>query len=347
MSTRLRFYHLLPYQWINHFGTERKAFRVLASVGSKQQTEIRMLPDIAHRRRVCVTLLAGVFLFAISGQLLMAQGVGELTGTVTDPTGAPLAFAMVTAMSMETGQMLPAAAGADGIYKFSLPPGNYRMTFESAGYKPVEFPAAKVIVPWTVVKNCVLEADAQTPSNTTVESAQKPAPSPSTNPQEPSLEDLGITPAQAKGNAQAQALLDKRTHMLKIHQRLGLITIEPFAATLISSAFAGGKQTSTTTRDLHAALGTATVGLYCATAYFAIRAPKIPGTKTRGPIRLHKTLAWIHGPGMVLTPILGEMAFAQKNSGEKVHGIASLHGPVAIVTGVAFGLAVASVSFKF
>jgi hypothetical protein len=126
-----------------------------------------------------------------------------------------------------------------------------------------------------------------------------------------------------------------------------LITIEPFAATLISSAFAGGRQTSSTTRDLHAVLGTATVGLYCATAYFAIRAPKIPGTKTRGPIRLHKTLAWIHGPGMVLTPILGEMAFAQKDRGEKVHGIASLHGPVAIVTGAAFGLAVASVSFKF
>jgi len=91
----------------------------------------------------------------------------------------------------------------------------------------------------------------------------------------------------------------------------------------------------------------ATVGLYCATAYFAIRAHKIAGTKTRGPIRLHKTLGWIHGPGMVLTPILGEMAFAQKDRGEKVHGIASLHGPVAIVTGAAFGLAVASVSFKF
>jgi len=62
------------------------------------------------------------------------------------------------------------------------------------------------------------------------------------------------------------------------------------------------------------------VGLYCATAYFAIRAPKIAGTKTRGPIRLHKTLAWIHGPGMILTPILGEMAFAQKNSGETSMG---------------------------
>jgi len=50
---------------------------------------------------------------------------------------------------------------------------------------------------------------------------------------------------------------------------------------------------------------------------------------------------------MVLTPVLGVMAFNQKNAGEKVHGIASAHGPVAIVTAAAFGLAVASVSFRF
>lgn len=29
---------------------------------------------------------------------------------------------------------------------------------------------------------------------------------------------------------------------------------------------------------------------------------------------------------MILTPILGEMAFAEKNRGERVHGIASAHG---------------------
>ena len=306
-----------------------------------------MLPDILYPNRVCVTVLSGFFLFLISTPSLTAQGTGELMGTVTDRTGSPLAFANVTTTSVDTGRMLPAATGADGTYRFKLPPGNYRLSFEYPGYKVVEFSAATIRGPWRVVRNCTLEADAETQGDTAADPAQKPPPSPSNNPQEPSLEDLGITPAQAKGNTQAQALLDKRTHMLKIHQRLGLITIEPLAATLISSAFAGGKQTSSTTRDLHAALGTATVGLYCATAYFAIRAPKIPGTKARGPIRLHKTLAWIHGPGMVLTPILGEMAFAQKDRGEKVHGIASLHGPVAIVTGAAFGLAVASVSFKF
>ena len=193
-----------------------------------------------------------------------------------------------------------------------------------------------------------LERDTQAQTDSVAEVTQQSPPSPSShNPQEPSLQDLGITPAQAKGSAQEQARLDRRSHMLKVHQRLGLITIAPFGATLVTSAFAGGRQTSSATRDLHAALGSATVAMYFTTAYFAIRAPKIAGTKTRGPIRLHKTLAWIHGPGMVLTPILGEMAFAQKSRGERIHGIASAHGPVAIITAGAFGLAVASVSAKF
>jgi hypothetical protein len=306
-----------------------------------------MLPDIPSPPRDWVIVFTVVFLLLISAPALIAQGTGVLTGTVTDSEGIPVAFATVITTRMDTGRVLPAATGTNGIYRFSLPPGDYRLTFASPGYKMVEIPGAAITGPWTVVRNCELEADAQTQSNPTPEPAQKPAPNPSQNSTEPSLEDLGITPAQAKGNAQAQALLDKRSHMLKMHQRMGLITIGPFAATLISSAFAGGRQTSSTTRDLHAALGATTVGLYFATAYFAIRAPRIPGTKTRGPIRLHKAMAWVHGPGMVLTPILGEMAFAQKSRGEKIHGLASLHGPVAIVTGAAFGLAVASVSIKF
>jgi hypothetical protein len=135
--------------------------------------------------------------------------------------------------------------------------------------------------------------------------------------------------------------------MLKIHQRLGLITAIPLIATVVTSAGAGGKSTSSTDRTVHMVLGAVSSDLYFTSAYFAIRAPRVPGTKTRGPIRVHKTLAWIHGPGMVLTPILGAMAYSQKSHGEKVHGIASAHGPVAIVTAGAFGAALLSVSLKF
>jgi len=170
---------------------------------------------------------------------------------------------------------------------------------------------------------------------------------PATNPAPPSLGDLGFPPVQTQGNAQEQARLDRRSHMLKIHQRLGLITTAPLIATVLSGGFAGGRSTSSSNRDLHAALGSLTAGLYFTTAYFSVFAPKIPGAHTRGPIRLHKALALIHGPGMILTPVLGAMAFEQKNRGEKVHGIANAHGAVAIVTAGAYGLAIVSVSVKF
>jgi hypothetical protein len=170
---------------------------------------------------------------------------------------------------------------------------------------------------------------------------------PAGNPAPPSLGDLGFGTEQTQGSAQEQALLDKRSHMLKIHQRLGLITTVPLVATIFSGGLAGGRSTGSGGRDLHAGLGVLTAALYMTTAYYAIYAPKLPDTKTRGPIRLHKALAWIHGTGMILTPILGAIAFDQKNRGEKIHGIASAHGAVGAVTAAAYGLAILSVSLKF
>ena len=110
---------------------------------------------------------------------------------------------------------------------------------------------------------------------------------------------------------------------------------------------AGGRSEGTASRHLHVALGALTGELYGITAYYAIRAPRIPGTETKGPIKVHKILPWIHGPGMIAAPILGAMAFSQKNNGEKVHGVASAHGPVAVVTAWAFGAALLAVSVKF
>lgn len=195
----------------------------------------------------------------------------------------------------------------------------------------------------------LLAVNADPPAAPAEEQASPPAQAqpPPAGTQGPSLQDLGFTAQQTQGSTADQATLDKRSRMLKIHQRLGLITTVPLVATLFSSGGAGGRSTSSSARDLHAGLGLLTAGLYLTTAYFAVYAPKVPGTQTRGPIRLHKALAWIHGTGMILTPILGALAFDEKNRGEKVHGIASIHGPVAAVTATAYGLAILSVSVKF
>lgn len=181
-------------------------------------------------------------------------------------------------------------------------------------------------------------------------SPSTPANSPQSPPSSgapPSLGDLGLTPDQVQGNAQAQALLDRRTHMLKVHQRLGLLTTIPLAAAIFSSAGAPCKINcgNTAGADFHAALGSVAVGMYGATAYYAIAAPRIPGTKKKGAILWHEGLAWIHGPGFVLTPILGAMALNQQNNGQKVHGIASAHSAVAITTAAAYGASIVAVSW--
>jgi carboxypeptidase family protein len=289
-----------------------------------------------------------IFLLVQVTPFLMAQtATGVVTGTVGDESGKAVANAAVTATNIDTGQKQTVNTGPDGTYKLDLPPGNYRLTFEAAGFKTFEISAATVGGTEPEVFDGKLELGERVHGSQAPTQQENLPNAPSSSTTAPSLSDLGLSPQQTQGNAHEQALLDKRTHMLKIHQRMGLITTGPLIATVIASFGAGGNSTSTASRDLHVALGSLTGDLYGITAYYAIRAPRVPGTKKRGPIKFHEAMAWIHGPGMILTPILGAIAFDQKSNGEKVHGIASAHGPVAIVTAGAFGAALLSVSVKF
>jgi hypothetical protein len=292
-----------------------------------------------------------VLIFVLTANPLRAQDTqSALSGTVTDSSGKVLPDAKVSVKNLSTGQSTEAQADSAGHYKVpNLAAGDYEVSASAEGLG-------------NAVDKVTLTAGSQQTLSLTLASAptqQAPATPPAAAPAEtlpsapsasktaPSLEDLGFSKTDTQANAAQQALLDKRTHMLKMHQRFGLITTVPLLATLITSVNAGGKSTSTTDRNVHLVLGAVTGDLYGITAYYAIRAPRIAGTETKGPIKLHKALAWIHGPGMILTPILGAMAYSQKSNGEKVHGIASAHGPVAIVTAAAFGAALLSVSVKF
>jgi hypothetical protein len=166
---------------------------------------------------------------------------------------------------------------------------------------------------------------------------------------QPSLEGLGFPKSEIQGSAKEQALLNKRSHMLQIHQKLGLITAVPMAVALFTGPGAKGHHGlpgSPGGRNLHATLGGITTGLYIATAYYAIRAPKVQGTEPRGLIRLHRALAWVHGSGMVITPILGAIAYSQLSNGERIHGVARYHSVAAGTTFAAYMAALLSVSLK-
>jgi len=299
-------------------------------------------PLVAFLRLLFICLLVQV-----APSLIAQTTTGVVKGTVSDESGRGVANAAVTATSIDTGQKQTANTELDGTYKLELPTGNYRLTFEATGFKTFEVSSATVSATVPEVLDGKLEKGEQVNGKPTPTEQENLPNAPSSSTTAPSLSDLGLSPEQTQGNAREQALLDKRTHMLKIHQRMGLITTIPLIATVAISFNAGGKNTSSASRDLHAALGGLTGDLYGITAYYAIRAPRVPGTKKRGPIKFHEAMAWIHGPGMILTPILGIIAFDQKNNGEKVHGIASAHNPVAIVTAGAFGAALLSVSVKF
>jgi hypothetical protein len=292
------------------------------------------------KARAAKLVLGLGFLTLLGFEPLYAQvAAAVLSGSVTTVSGAVVPNARVSVKNLNTGQLTTTQTDSEGAYKLpDLTAGEYEVSISADGFDT------------KVVKTTLNEGATQTLTVTFAApqtSTSNLPNAPSTSKTAPSLQDLGFPADQAKGDAKQQALLDKRTHMLKIHQRLGLITTIPLIATVATSFGAGGKSTSSTDRTLHMVLGAASSDLYFTTAYFAIRAPRVPGTQTRGPIRFHKALAWIHGPGMVLTPILGAMAYSQKSNGEKVHGIASAHGPVAIVTAGAFGAALLSVSLKF
>jgi hypothetical protein len=94
----------------------------------------------------------------LSGLPLLAQTFGEITGRVSDPSGAGVPDSTITLTNNSTNAVRQTQSGSDGIYSFpSLAPGIYSIRTEHAGFKGAMSNNVEVQVQQTVRLDLTLE----------------------------------------------------------------------------------------------------------------------------------------------------------------------------------------------
>ena len=105
-------------------------------------------------------LCFGVLVCAIPAAA-QESGGASLNGTVTDPTGASIAGAKVTARQTATDALRTTQTSSAGLYSFTaLAAGTYDVTVEAAGFKQAKFTAVPVSVGAVVTLDAHLEVGA-------------------------------------------------------------------------------------------------------------------------------------------------------------------------------------------
>jgi hypothetical protein len=131
--------------------------------------------------------------------------------------------------------------------------------------------------------------------------------------------------------------LSLRRTMLTLHQVGGFVTL----ASMLATAFTGQMIINgyESFGKYKPALAWTTVGLYFTTASLSLLSPppvlRRPGWNS---IALHKSLAWAHFSGMIITPLLGTLI-------EDEHDLRIFHQTTGYVTTAAFAGAMVSVTF--
>ncbi|MCH2533759.1 MAG: hypothetical protein MK008_04895 [Bdellovibrionales bacterium] len=153
------------------------------------------------------------------------------------------------------------------------------------------------------------------------------------------ITDLGFDEDKEQ-NPELSKILEEREYYLKQHQIWGLVS----ATTMVLAVFSGGEGNLPPEHAFFAGLAATS---YAASAYTAWKAPEINNKKLKGGSLWHRRLAWLHVPGMFLTPILGYLAAQKINKGKELSGVEKYHKDVAGVTAAALMLSALSVSFEF
>src|SRR5574337_505165 len=119
--------------------------------------------DSAFRRMLTRSFLVLTVLTLLVG-CVWAQGTGEITGLVTDPTGAVVSGANVTLTNSATGEKRTTVTTSGGVYRFAELPivGTYTVQLAPKGFKSVKVAGVVVSVGTVITKDIKLDVGATT-----------------------------------------------------------------------------------------------------------------------------------------------------------------------------------------
>ena len=110
-----------------------------------------------QRHAIAILLCAA----ALTAQALAQEVSAGLTGRVTDPSGAAILGAVVTARDEDRGTKWPATTNEEGIYSFPrIPTGSYSLRVEASGFKTYVHPSIALEVNQRGRVNVVLQLGA-------------------------------------------------------------------------------------------------------------------------------------------------------------------------------------------
>jgi len=137
-----------------------------------------------------------------------------------------------------------------------------------------------------------------------------------------------------------------RRAMLTIHQIGGFVTL----GLMVTAAYYGQKYLNlsrSSDRNMHQTFVTATIASYSLTGLLAILSPPpLIRRDETSTTTIHKTLAWVHFAGMIVTPIIGTMI--RKRSGHYAYtdlSTAHFHQVSAYITTGVFAASLIVVTF--
>lgn len=107
--------------------------------------------------------MVSLFLFSAFAFGQSEVGTTGLNGTISDPSGAVVAKAKVTARNAATAFVRETTSTGSGLYSLSqLPVGRYEITVEAAGFKTAHIPAVNLNVGSVATLNVPLEVGTST-----------------------------------------------------------------------------------------------------------------------------------------------------------------------------------------